>query len=165
MRRVKYTPEPLISWPACSYLQKAHMKPAGLWYSCIEDDAESWGWREWCEAEHFRLADLRYETEVRIEGKILAIHSEAEFLGFADVYKAPGPVPGLARMYIDWPRVAEVYDGIEITPYLWSMRLDFMWYYGWDCSSGVLWNLDALRGFGPSWEQRAPPSLTAFAGR
>lgn len=33
---------------------------------------------------------------------------------------------------IDWPQVAQHYDGIIIAPYCWEMRLDREagWYYG-----------------------------------
>ena len=48
-------------------------------------------------------------------------------------------------MFIDWPKVAERYDGIIIAPYQWSRRLDGpMWYYGWDCASGCVWRARAV---------------------
>ena len=42
---------------------------------------------------------------------------------------------------INWVEVSEMYDGVEISPYQWKRRLaiNFMWYYGWDCASGVIW--------------------------
>lgn len=48
--------------------------------------------------------------------------------------------------HIDWPRVeADGFHGIEISPYLWKRRLEGgMWYYGWDCAAGVIWNKAAV---------------------
>ena len=48
---------------------------------------------------------------------------------------------------IDWAEVASKYDGIIISPYQWSLRLDMemMWYYGWDCASGCIWNISAIK--------------------
>lgn len=47
---------------------------------------------------------------------------------------------------IAWEKVeADGFYGIEINPYLWQRRLDGgMWYYGWDCASGVVWNEKAI---------------------
>jgi hypothetical protein len=46
--------------------------------------------------------------------------------------------------YINWPKVAQDYSGIEICPYQWKFRLNYMWYYGWDVASGCIWNQNAL---------------------
>ena len=46
----------------------------------------------------------------------------------------------------DWARVGEAYPGIIIAPYIWSRRLDGpMWYYGWDCASGCVWDPSVVR--------------------
>jgi hypothetical protein len=47
---------------------------------------------------------------------------------------------------IDWYRVAEQYDGIIITPYIYERRLTeyTTWYYSWDCASGCIWNGKAI---------------------
>ncbi len=37
----------------------------------------------------------------------------------------------------DWDRVALEYDGIEITPHLWSRRRDHIWYSSFDCASAA----------------------------
>lgn len=40
--------------------------------------------------------------------------------------------------FVNNRRVAELF---EIAPYQWERRLarEFMWYYGWDLASGVIW--------------------------
>jgi len=52
------------------------------------------------------------------------------------------------RGNINWPAVAEKYDGIIIAPYIWQRRLsdnpDHFWYYGWDCASGCIWNTEVI---------------------
>jgi len=47
-------------------------------------------------------------------------------------------------MDILWGDLKQKYDGLIIAPYQWERRLDLMWYYSWDCASGVIWNLDAV---------------------
>lgn len=48
-----------------------------------------------------------------------------------------------------WEEISSQCDGIMIAPYQWDMRLHtlFFWYYGWDCSSGCIWNLDCIEEF------------------
>lgn len=49
---------------------------------------------------------------------------------------------------VDWARVAKQWDGIIIAPYIYSRRFDGpFWYYGVDCASGCIWNLDAIDTF------------------
>lgn len=50
---------------------------------------------------------------------------------------------------IAWTAVADRWDGIIIAPYQWTRRYDLAWYYGWDCASGCIWNLDAIDEFTP----------------
>jgi len=48
--------------------------------------------------------------------------------------------------YVDWEKISRQYSGIEINPYLWRRRLQGgMWYYGWDCASGCVWNESAIK--------------------
>jgi hypothetical protein len=70
--------------------------------------------------------------------KVLHLKTPVEILEFQETYCVAHPImrsPG-----IDWGRVAEQYHGIVIAPYQWSLRLDLMWYYGWDCASGCIWD-------------------------
>lgn len=45
---------------------------------------------------------------------------------------------------IDWPRLSLKYKGIEITPMI-SDRRFTTWYYGWDCESGIVWDISAVK--------------------
>ena len=41
---------------------------------------------------------------------------------------------------IDWRKVAKKYDGIEINPMIYELRMMALsWYYGWDVASGCIW--------------------------
>ena len=48
---------------------------------------------------------------------------------------------------IDWQRVLEDYDGIEVNPYFYELRLthNLIWYYGWDVPSGCFWKASAKK--------------------
>ena len=46
---------------------------------------------------------------------------------------------------IAWEKVAAKYDGLIITPYIWQRRMELNWYYTWDCASGCIWNVRAIK--------------------
>lgn len=129
------------------------MKPNGLWVSV--DDAEM-NWQEWCVGENFRLDALRWRTPVtlKLTANILYIRSVEELDAFHakhgyDILAGRPhklPWPRTPRFdYLRWDQVIPNYDGIIITPYQWTRRLDGpMWYYAWDCASGCIWNGDAV---------------------
>jgi len=50
---------------------------------------------------------------------------------------------------IDWMAVMREYDGFFVCPYYHSISLDprLSWFYGWDCSSGCIWNPDVIKSF------------------
>lgn len=54
-------------------------------------------------------------------------------------------------IWLDWAAIGKLYDGIIIAPYLWERRLNggAMWYYGWDCASGCIWNPRAISEVNP----------------
>lgn len=128
-------------------------------------------WLEWCRGESMHDWFQPYVYEILVdESKILRISNEQEFEAFEDEYHgvpeyleamydkehngrkyrsidAPSPYFRSGRYftsYIDYGRVAEKYGGVEIVPYLWSKRLESIWYYGWDCASGVIWDKGAV---------------------
>lgn len=123
--------DPCIKYP---------IKPKGLWYSV------NGGWEEWCAAEQPNwLHDFRYELTLGDE-KILKLDSKEavvevaleypnrEFLAILSLGKC-------ASGYIDWRKLAEDYDGIEVNPYFHDLRFhpSLIWYYAWDCTSGCIW--------------------------
>ncbi len=50
---------------------------------------------------------------------------------------------------LEWDKVKDKYQGIIIAPYQWECRLalETCWYYGWDCASGCIWDLDCIKEF------------------
>jgi len=132
--------ERLIAKPA---LRADHpMKPNGFWYEVDGD------WQRWCAAEEGmgwlegrKLYELTMDPAVRL----LEIRDVDDIDAFHAEYARP-MYGSRYSMYAEWGRVAKQYDGIEIAPYLWERRLatEFMWYYGWDCASGVIWNMSVI---------------------
>jgi hypothetical protein len=135
--------------------QNPEWKPRGLWYGI--DDA----WLSWCESEQPNWIGKSFWKLDVDESKMLLL-SPGDLEGFTKEYLTAPSWAGMrpkeyallkklssATDWIDWPRVAKRYSGIEIKPYSWKHRMSLMWYYGWDCASGCIWRADALRGFEP----------------
>lgn len=120
-------------------------KPSGFWYEVDGD------WRRWCETENWGTAadpaNYRLFSVDLGDTHMLNLRTVEEILRFDEEYgiEEEKAIDG-GRTYrfslgIDWPLVAELYDGIEIAPYQWHLGLDteILWYYGWDCASGAIW--------------------------
>ncbi len=141
-------------------------KPIGLWVS-VEDGNS---WKDWCEDQKFRLEGLKYQYEVTIfsSPNILKLETTDSILQFSKEYfwdpsewmrtvlvKSGQQVPEIFtpdfeyRPAIRWDLVKEKYQGIIVAPYQCSCRLDLwtQWYYGWDCSSGCIWDLSVIKDF------------------
>lgn len=131
-------------------------KPKGLWVSVDGED----DWHNWCTREGFFLDGLKHAHRVTLadDANILWVSGTEQFTEFHKTYATEEDVDGvgsftfyreLRNEAIDWPAVTSTWDGIFIAPYLWGFRLSHMWYYGWDCASGCIWNLDAIADFSP----------------
>lgn len=120
-------------------------KPRGLWYGVGS------AWLDWCRAEGMDGWIGRYTYALELRDTVLRLTGAEAVDAFAAEFCVTPPwAHGLrARMWIDWRAVAGRHDGVEIAPYLWSLRLDpaFSWYYGWDCASGCVWRARAVAGF------------------
>lgn len=134
-----------LSWQA---------KPNGLWFSV--EGPNDWKW--WCLAESFNIQNLvvSYEVKLKEDAKILHLKSADEVLNFSKLYpylKKQWDNPEGRRICgtyeIDWDKVKPQYQGIIISPYQWNCRMSqkSCWYYGWDCSSGCVWDLDCIEEF------------------
>jgi len=138
VKRTHVSEKPIDALVAKPALLPDHpMKPNGFWYEVDGD------WQWWCAGEELGWLEGRklYELTLDPAARLLEIRTVAEIDAFHAEYSRP--LDGSRySMYPEWGRVAERYDGIEIAPYLWERRLatEFMWYYGWDCASGCLWN-------------------------
>ena len=115
-------------------------KPKGLWYQ-INDS-----WEEWCEHEmpQWLGAGNRGAFKINLEidkTNVLVIKTLKEFDNFHNKYCSLHPFMNKST-FINWERVSEDYDGIEISNYLYERRLNSNseWYYTWDVASGCIWN-------------------------
>lgn len=125
-------------------------KPKGLWFSVPSED----DWPHWCESEGFRTDWLQHRHAVAIDSTAnLCILTNKEQIDlFHEKYAALLLESLQDYELIDWQKVSETYDGIVISPYVWERRNSWPedskahnWYYGWDVSSGVIWNLDKVK--------------------
>lgn len=156
-----YTKEPRTLNRVRRYTQLApdtfSNKPIGLWVSVDGED----DWYDWCTREGFFVDGLKHAHRVTLadDAAILWVATRDDFISFVEVYgrtehRSRSMVVeyagrGFTEIAIDWPAIARDYDGVIIAPYLWGFRLSHMWYYGWDCASGCIWNLDAIADFNP----------------
>lgn len=122
----------------------SHNKPHGLWVSVEGED----DWPSWCREEHFGVDKLAAAHEVTLtdDARILWLETEDHVRALPDTFGRPTKYGDVG---IDWQAVAERYQGIIITPYQWSCRMSLgtEFYYGWDCASGCIWDLDAIATF------------------
>lgn len=131
-----------------TYEQRQDTKPRGFWYSAAISE-EDVSWESWCRSERFRESHLAFKYNIEIDdSKILKLScGYYDILNFTRKYE----VRDLGGWHdrIDWPAVSKLYSGIEIAPYDWTSRLahDTFWYYGWDCASGCIWDLSAIKKF------------------
>lgn len=122
-----------------------YAKPQGFWIS-VEDDLEQ-GWNAWCKSENYCVDHLKYEHEVQLKPDCNILYCITE----QQVFDLSRQFPFKSKYYneikyVDWIKVKEKYQGIIIAPYQWQCRwaLETSWYYGWDCASGCIWDLNAV---------------------
>ena len=113
--------------------QVTDMKPKGLWYSFQNE------WKEWVKNEmpHW-LGEYEYLVNLN-DSKVLELKSPKDINQFNKKYGKEKIVS-----VIDWHKVSQEYDAIEINPYQWSLRHELLWYFGWDVSSGCVWNFEKV---------------------
>lgn len=144
MRLLHYTDKPFDFDPKREYeVARQNYKPCGLWVS-VEGAAD---WKDWCEGERFNLESLKHAAEVvlRPNHDIFIINTGPLLQAFHDRFKSP-IYPGSQSFQIDWTRVKQSCGGVIIAPYRYEFRLEMgmLWYYGWDCASGCIWNLSTV---------------------
>lgn len=125
------------------------MKPCGLWVSAEGDD----DWPSWCRSEVPEWIENKCATEVIFAAgaRVLHISTLKAFDAFEVEYVTPGTFkPEYHREQIDWKTVAKKYQAIVISPYMYRRRFGSnLWYYGWDCASGCIWDADAVAELRP----------------
>jgi hypothetical protein len=118
-------------------------KPKGLWY-CV-----GFGWLDFTTNDFksfYNVKDTVHAFEVSLDGlNILKITNYKELIVFEKMYSAPARHRYSEGQDINWAKIAEKYDGIEIAPYLYKARYEHRWYYPWDVASGCIWNTVSLK--------------------
>ena len=129
-----------------TFAQKFWIKPSGFWYGFGSE------WIDWCRSEMPNWTG-KYIYGVDVNNiNILRINTLLELMQFSREYQSNVSDTGYSTDYkreagesIDWKMVASKYDGIEINPYQFEARMQYMWYYGWDIASGCVWNLKNVK--------------------
>lgn len=123
-------------------------KPQGLWYQINNS------WEEWCKYNMPNWIGPGNRGSHKIDFEIdktnvLVIQTLEEFDLFHNTYCTPHPFLK-SESHINWKKVSETYDGIEISDHFCERRLEehCSWYYGWDVASGCIWNTDIIKVVG-----------------
>ena len=150
-----------------TYPQMGHPKPNGLWF-----DVDG-SWKQWCEAVQFRLEYLIWRHTVTINdtsgilflrtiedidvftsqyghdisGHIQPIQSSEDRDTFTYQYGRDlfRDILGQFSNYIMWGEVAVKYSGIIIDPYFPERSEAYLWYHGWNCAGGCIWDTSVVR--------------------
>ncbi len=166
MKYFHWAPNP-VRLRRMNYLQSGHPKPNGLWFDANGE------WKQWCEATQFPLEALRYRHTVTIldDSRILFLRKAKDIDAFtreygrsrfgriqllqnaedADAFTREygrdlfGDIHRQFDNYIVWEDVARKYSGIIIVPYSHSRAQAYLWYYGWGCASGCVWDTNVIR--------------------
>ena len=151
MRLIHYTDEKFSLEPR-KYEQfdlSSYSKPKGLWVS-VEGDCD---WKSWCEVESYRLEGLKvsYEVKLKESANILHLKTSWEILEMFEKYpfKTRNRDLDYDTYNLNWKEIEDKFSGIIISPYQWNCRLSpkCSWYYGWDCASGCIWDLNCIEEF------------------
>lgn len=123
-------------------VQDSTFKPKGFWYSV------DGGWEEWCKSEMPHWIEGLPAFRVTLgDERLIEIRSVLDIDLFHMKYRVTDG-DRWQREYINWAKVAQDFDGIEIAPYQWNRRLEgppHHWYYSWDCASGCIWRPNGVR--------------------
>lgn len=149
------------------YVQSGFPKPNGLWFDADED------WKRWCESTDYELENLRYRHTVTVidESRILCLKNARAIDTFTGKYRLSlssgiqflqseneretftnrygrdifSEIQAQFSNSISWPEVAAKYSGIVIVPFSRARSSTYLWYYGWYCASGCVWDTSVIR--------------------
>lgn len=146
MRLVHFSTVPLGDLKSVADQAKARTyKPHGFWLS--DEDAEQ-SWSKWCTDDDYGLGAVTTTFDLVAGHNVLILSTASDLRDFTADFSR-----GTERYHadVDWQGVADKYQGMLITPYQWTLRLDSTvnWYYPWDCASACVWDVAALRRVTP----------------
>jgi len=114
-----------------------NFKPHGLWLS----DESDYGWSHWCKDNDYGSLECRKDFQIDLS-HVFVLTNYYEIKAFTEYFRLNHH---MENFHIDWARLKKTHTGILITPYCWEARLQFLWYYGWDCASACIWDLRILK--------------------
>jgi hypothetical protein len=140
--------------------QRVRPKPLGLWWGFGNS------WLDWVSRNVPELIE-EYNALYRLlldDRRILTLGSHDDLLAFSNDFGVTMPgEPATDLDFVDWPRVAQRWEGVELFPFsrddlydkgASSMNPKLGWAYPWDVPSGCLWDFDVIRGVEILYEQR-----------
>jgi hypothetical protein len=150
-----------------NYPQRGHPKPNGFWFDV------NGSWKRWCDAAQFRPENLRYRHTViildasrilllrnaneidiftrehghNLSNNIRPLQNSEDLHEFEHEYGSDlfGNILNGFSNYIMWEDVAQKYKGIIIYPYSRARSQTYLWYYGWNCAGGCIWDTSVIR--------------------
>ena len=118
--------------------------PEGLWYNIGEKALLSY-------LDDKKMGKYVYEVKINFNN-ILKISDYEGMINFFDEYKNSSfpfdilPPQADEKAYpINWQKVEEKYDGIEINPYQWILKYSYLWYYWWREAGGCVFFEDEIK--------------------
>ena len=117
-----------------SFLNKP---PYGLWGSPEKGD---WTWKDFCEAENYRTSsfDKNFRFALKDDAKIFVVRDRHDCLSYLkDTF--------LGGKKLDFDRIMDEYDGMELIHGKNYMDLHMEEFYSWDVDSIVIWNPQILQ--------------------
>jgi hypothetical protein len=127
------------------YNNTSQFKPSGLWLS--KDDQ----WYEYAINGVRSHSQMRYKTVFEVDtSNVIVLKNSEELLEFHNSFPAiiSGAPYLLTYSLLNWPKVAEQYDGVVISPYQKIGMINgtlIAWHESWDVSSGCFWNIKCLK--------------------
>lgn len=109
-------------------------KPYGLWYgfgnswiNWVRDNVPDW--------EGTHIYEVIFPNTKNIK-KVSNTQDAAEFTKEFQVGEHP---------FLNWQKVAQNYEGIEMNPYHSNLRWEYPWYFSLEVASGCVWNFSRVR--------------------
>ena len=145
--KVTISKQPITRVRDMRAVQLFDRKPAGLWYACGGE------WIEWMKSEVPKWLDegtYLYEVFPKYSEGGIAAGARGDYVGGVLRLSTEKEVVAFSRAYsnfakVDWYTVSGIWDGIEICPYQYDLRLSMHdWYYTWDVASGCIWYKEGL---------------------
>ena len=144
-RRFHLSPEWNLKFRNVTH-QRVDDKPRGFWYA-VGDECIHYLKR----TSNNYVEEYLYELQIN-PNSVLILNTEEKVLNFTKQYSISKY--GFEASDINWPKVAENFSGIEISPFFRDLSKNLSWYSTWGIASGCIWNQNGLKSielFSDNW--------------